>query len=145
MKILIALLAVALLAGAALLVAIRTNGPAVLNALDRVTGGSRDVALVARTTYGEHPAQKLRIYAPADAAGPLPVFVFVHGGSWSWGDPDDYDFVARAIAPAGFVTVLAGYRLGEDGRYPPCSKTRRRRLPKRRGWRRNMAAIPRAS
>ncbi|HBM04739.1 MAG TPA: hypothetical protein DD369_03950, partial [Erythrobacter sp.] len=90
MKILIALLAVALLAGAALLVAIRTNGPAVLNALDRVTGGSRDVALVARTTYGEHPAQKLRIYAPADAAGPLPVFVFVHGGSWSWGDPDDY-------------------------------------------------------
>jgi|TARA_R100000093_G_scaffold6843_1_gene5150 acetyl esterase/lipase len=118
MKILIALLAVALLAGAALLVAIRTNGPAVLNALDRVTGGSRDVALVARTTYGEHPAQKLRIYAPADAAGPLPVFVFVHGGSWSWGDPDDYDFVARAIAPAGFVTVLAGYRLGEDGRYP---------------------------
>ena len=69
MKILIALLAVALLAGAGLLVAIRTNGPAVLNALDRVMGGSRDVALVARTTYGEHPAQKLRIYAPADAAG----------------------------------------------------------------------------
>ena len=71
MKILIALLAVALLAGAGLLVAIRTNGPAVLNALDRVTGGSRDVALVARTTYGEHPAQKLRIYAPADAAASL--------------------------------------------------------------------------
>merc|ERR1739841_215183 len=74
MKILIALLAVALLAGAALLVAIRTNGPAVLNALDRVTGGSRDVALVARTTYGEHPAQKLRIYAPADAAGLAPQY-----------------------------------------------------------------------
>ena len=51
MKILIALLAVALLAGAALLVAIRTNGPAVLNALDRVTGGSRDVALVAHGHY----------------------------------------------------------------------------------------------
>ena len=49
---------------------------------------------------------------------PLPVFVFVHGGSWSWGDPDDYNFVARAFAPAGFVVVLAGYRLGEDGRYP---------------------------
>ena len=87
---------------------------AVLNALDRVTGGSRDVALVARTTYGEHPAQKLRFYAPADAAGPLPVFVFVHGGSWSWGDPDDYDFVARAIAPAGFVTVLAFTVSGHD-------------------------------
>jgi acetyl esterase/lipase len=76
--------------------------------------------LVAKARYGTHPAQKLRIYRPDgyDDSQPLPVLLFVHGGSWSWGDPDDYNFIARAFAPAGFVVVLAGYRLGEDGRYP---------------------------
>lgn len=118
MKILLGGLAAILLAGIALLLAIRNNGPAVLDAFDRLTGGTRGTTLVAKAQYGSHPAQKLRIYAPADIDGPLPVFLFVHGGSWSWGDPDDYNFIARAIAPAGFVVVLAGYRLGEEGRYP---------------------------
>ena len=118
MKILLGLLVVLLLAGGAFLWAVRSNGPAVLDGIDRMTGGSRGVTLVSSGHYGAHPAQKLRIYTPAGADAPLPILIFVHGGSWSWGDPDDYDFVARAIAPAGFVTVLAGYRLGEDGRYP---------------------------
>ncbi|MFW2349631.1 alpha/beta hydrolase [Qipengyuania sp.] len=118
MKILLGGLAAILLAGVLLLLAIRNNGPAVLDAVDRMTGGTRGVRLVANTRYGRDPAQKLRIYAPAEADGPLPVFLFVHGGSWSWGDPDDYNFIARAIAPAGFIVVLAGYRLGEEGRYP---------------------------
>lgn len=118
MKILLGGLAAILLAGIALLLAIRNNGPAVLDAFDRLTGGTRGTTLVAKAQYGSHPAQKLRIYAPADTDGPLPVFLFVHGGSWSWGDPDDYNFIARAIAPAGFVVVLAGYRLGDEGRYP---------------------------
>ena len=118
MKVLLAIAAVIVVAGAALLLAVRHNGPAVLDALDRITGGSRGVTLVEKTTYGPHPAQKLRIHAPAEAEGPLPILIFVHGGSWSWGDPDDYDFVARALAPEGFLVVLAGYRLGEEGRYP---------------------------
>ncbi|WP_370033998.1 alpha/beta hydrolase [Qipengyuania mesophila] len=118
MKNLLGGLAAILLAGVILLLAIRNNGPAVLDAVDRMTGGTRGVRLVAKAHYGQHPAQKLRIYAPAGADEPLPVFLFVHGGSWSWGDPDDYNFIARAIAPEGFVVVLAGYRLGEEGRYP---------------------------
>ena len=120
MKAAIVLLALVLVAGAGLWLAVRNNGPAVLDTLDRVTGGARGVELVAKARYGTHPAQKLRIYRPDgyDDSQPLPVLLFVHGGSWSWGDPDDYNFVARAFAPAGFVVVLAGYRLGEDGRYP---------------------------
>lgn len=118
MKLLLAIAGIVLVAGAALLLAVRHNGPAVLDALDRVTGGSRGVALVATATYGPHPAQKLRVHAPAQAKGPLPILVFLHGGSWSWGDPDDYDFIGRAFAPEGFLVVLAGYRLGEEGRYP---------------------------
>ncbi len=118
MKLLIGVVAVLAVAGGMLMLAIRNNGPAVLDAIDRLTGGTRGVVLVAKTSYGGHQDQKLRIYAPAAAKQPLPVLVFVHGGSWRWGDPDDYNFVARSLAPEGFLVVLAGYRLGEDGRYP---------------------------
>ena len=117
-KLLVSLIIILALAGGALMLAIRANGPAVLDAVDRLTGGGRGVTLVAKTRYGDHPAQKLRIYTPTDTSQPLPVLLFVHGGSWSWGDPDDYNFIARAFAPEGFVVVLAGYRLAEDGRYP---------------------------
>ena len=118
MKLLIGVVAVLAVAGGMLMLAIRNNGPAVLDAIDRLTGGTRGVVLVAKTSYGGHQDQKLRIYAPAAAKQPLPVLVFVHGGSWRWGDPDDYNFVARSLAPEGFLVVLAGYRLGKDGRYP---------------------------
>ena len=120
MKIGLGIVLFLLLAGGLLLLAIRTNGPAVLNGIDRLTGGGRGVTLVSNTQYGPHRDQKLRIYAPAkaDHDQPLPIILFVHGGSWSWGDPDDYTFIARALAPEGFVVALAGYRLGEDGRYP---------------------------
>ena len=117
-KILLAAIGLVVLAGAALWIAIRINGPAVLDAVDRVTGGNRQTELVGRDSYGTHPAQKLRFYESGRASAPRPIFVFFHGGSWRSGDPDDYGFVARAIAPEGFVVVLAGYRLGEDGRYP---------------------------
>lgn len=118
MKILGGVLLVLLIAGGALLFAIRQNGPAVLDAVDRLTGGTRDVQLVEQALYGDAAAQKVRVYREGGGDASRPIFLFVHGGSWRWGDPDDYGFVARAIAPEGFVVVLAGYRLEEAGRYP---------------------------
>lgn len=118
MKALFILAAVVALAGAALWIAIRINGPAVLDTVDRVSGGDRSAQLVAALSYGSHEDQKLRVYAPRDTAGTLPVFLFMHGGSWRSGDPDDYGFVARSLSQEGFVVVLAGYRLEQDGRYP---------------------------
>ncbi|MBX7482169.1 alpha/beta hydrolase [Qipengyuania qiaonensis] len=118
MRIALGLTVALLLAGGALALAIRMNGAAVLDGIDRLTGGTRGVSLVSETRYGSHASQKLRIYAAAKATQQLPVLLFVHGGSWSWGDPDDYAFIARAFAPEGFIVALAGYRLGEDGRYP---------------------------
>ncbi len=115
------LAAIVVIGAAALQIAISRNGPAVLNAVDRITGGSQGAELKATISTGDHPQQKLLVWAhetqPA-SEGKRPVLVFVHGGSWRSGDPVDYGFIGRAFVPKGFVVVLAGYRLGADGAYP---------------------------
>jgi acetyl esterase/lipase len=73
---------------------------------------ARDVA------YGEGPRRTLDVYAPAEAAGPLPVMVFIYGGSWRSGDKDDYEFLGNALASRGFVTVVPDYRLVPEVRFP---------------------------
>ncbi len=98
--------------------AVARNGPAVIDTIDRLAGTERKVALVERAVIGDAPAQKLAVYRSQETEGTLPVILFVHGGSWRAGDPDDYGFVARALAPEGFVVVLAGYRLHPDALYP---------------------------
>ena len=111
----LALLAIAALA---LWIALRDNSVRVLDRVDRVTGGSRDVALVEQASLGPDPLSKIALYRHSEAAEPLPVVLFVHGGSWVWGSPDDYGFVARSIAPQGYLVALSGYRLGEAGKFP---------------------------
>lgn len=119
----ILLIAVLIIAGIALALqySIGTNGPKVLDLVDRVTGGSRDVALVHSESLGDHPKQALTVHSAgpdADGASAKPVIVFVYGGGWRSGDIDDYSFLARGLAPEGYVVVLAGYRLGPDGVFP---------------------------
>ena len=109
------------IAGSALQVAISRNGPAILSAVDRITGGDGGAELKATISTGKHPSQKLIVWGPArrDPSDPaLPVLLFAHGGSWRSGDPADYGFLARAFVSKGFVVVLAGYRLDPDGAYP---------------------------
>ncbi len=113
------IIAVVVLAGIGLQVAISRNGPAVLNTVDRLTGGARDAVAVEATRFGLEPAQKIYVYRPKDTnAAPRPVLLFVHGGSWRDGNPDDYDFIARSFVPEGFVVVLAGYRMFPDVVFP---------------------------
>ena len=119
-------LALVLVGGAiATQIAIARNGPAVLDAVDRITGGSAGAAKLATISTGEHPSQKLIVWGPSDRGEDqtaLPVLVFAHGGSWRSGDPVDYGFLARAFVPKRFAVVLVGYRLvkedSPDGVYP---------------------------
>lgn len=98
--------------------AIARNGPAVVDVVDRVTGSERQVALVERAAYGDDPHQTVAVYRTGAGQEPQPVILFVHGGSWNSGNPADYGFVARGLAPEGFVVVLAGYRLHPAVHFP---------------------------
>ena len=88
----------------------------ILNVFTPKDGDSRKVAR--DVAFGTGPRQRLDIYAPCDFRKPLPVVFFIYGGSWSDGDRRNYDFVGRAIAALGYVTVIADYRLLPDIEYP---------------------------
>jgi acetyl esterase/lipase len=79
-------------------------------------GGTLVVAR--RVAFGPDAAQKLDIYAPEGERAGLPVVVFIHGGSWENGDKDGYDFVGRAFAAQGFLTLVADYRKRPQHPYP---------------------------
>ncbi len=68
--------------------------------------------------YGADERQVLDIYAPDKAQGALPIVVFIHGGSWSSGTKNGYEFVGRAFAAQGFLTLVANYRLHPQHPFP---------------------------
>lgn len=101
--------------------ALAHNPVAVLDAADlALRGGRSGVRKLSRARFGPDPHQYLEVFAPgrriSDQA--LPVVVFIHGGAWDSGRPCDYRFIARTLAPLGFLVVLAGYRLLPQGRWP---------------------------
>lgn len=99
--------------------AMKNNAVAVLDGADKLlNGGDGAIRLVADQRYGKDPAQKLEMFVPQGASGPLPIVVFVHGGSWASGDPHDYRFIARTLCAKGYAVVLAGYRLYPQTQFP---------------------------
>ena len=68
--------------------------------------------------YGGDERQVLDIYAPDTPNGTLPIVVFIHGGSWSSGNKNPYEFVGRAIAAQGYLTLVANYRLHPEHPFP---------------------------
>ncbi len=88
----------------------------IFNALVSKDKGSK--LLAKDVAYGADPRLKLDIYAPTEGQGPWPVIIFVHGGSWSSGNKNPYEFVGRALAARGFLTILPNYRLHPEHPYP---------------------------
>jgi acetyl esterase len=76
------------------------------------------VAREADIAYGAHERQRLDVYRPADAAGPLPVIVFVHGGGFVRGSRAERANAGWWFASQGVVTVVPGYRLASDAGWP---------------------------
>lgn len=79
--------------------------------------GSRRLA--EGVSYGDAKRQKLDIYAPKDLAEQrVPVIMFFYGGSWGSGTRKGYEFVGRALAARGYLTILPDYRLVPHVTYP---------------------------
>lgn len=82
--------------------------------------GPRDpgVRRVARDlAYGDHPRQRMDLYAPT-TQGRYPVLVFFYGGGWDSGSRDLYGWAAQALAAKGFVVALPDYRLVPEVVFP---------------------------
>jgi len=89
-----------------------------LQLLDAITadGGYKRQADIA---YGALPRQRLDVYWPPSPAEPgRPVLVFFYGGSWNSGDRGDYRFIGQSFAQAGYVTIVADYRLSPAVKFP---------------------------
>lgn len=78
--------------------------------------------------YGDAPLQDLDIYYPKPLAQAMkaqsnisdsyPMVVFVHGGSWESGSKEEYAFVGRSLAQAGYITAVINYRKAPAHVYP---------------------------
>ena len=84
---------------------------------ERIDRSQADIA------YGPDERNTLDIYEPLSGSGPLPVFVFVHGGGFVRGDKyspsDPYNaHMGRWAALNGMIGVVINYRLAPDHVWP---------------------------
>lgn len=68
--------------------------------------------------YAGGPRGKLDVYTQQNPRGNMPVAMFIYGGGWSRGERWEYEFVGRALAARGFVTVVPDYRMVPEVTYP---------------------------
>ena len=62
--------------------------------------------------------QTLDVYRPRGASGSLPVIVSVHGGGWTYGDKERYQYYCMNLAQRGFAVVNFTYRLAPEFKFP---------------------------
>ena len=68
--------------------------------------------------FGADPRQRLDVYRPEQAAGPLPVIVFSYGGAWDSGERGLYAFMGHTLAAQGYLAIVYDYRLVPEVRFP---------------------------
>ena len=69
--------------------------------------------------YGPEDDQDIDIYLPDDAnATNVPVFMFVHGGSWTHGYKEWMGLMAPALVATPAILVSVSYRLAPECRFP---------------------------
>lgn len=74
----------------------------------------RDLAYVANG----HERQKLDLYLPEKAAGPLPVIIWVHGGGWQNGSKEGCPPLRGGYLERGYAVASLGYRLSGHAIFP---------------------------
>ncbi|MCC2548873.1 alpha/beta hydrolase [Hymenobacter sp. BT175] len=88
-------------------------------AVGRGSHRTRDIAYQSASAPGfDAERHLLDVYAPRHKAGPRPVVVFIHGGSWNSGNKNFYSFIGRRLARQGVVAVVVNYRLSPSVQVP---------------------------
>ena len=59
---------------------------------------------------------RLDIYRPANATGPLPLIVWIHGGAWRKGSKQNPK--AKSLVSEGYVVASVEYRLSQEAVFP---------------------------
>ena len=72
---------------------------------------------VAFGTTGVRPLL-LDLYQPEGLSEPVPGVIFVHGGSWRWGERKHCAVHAVDFAKRGYVTATIDYRLRQEAPFP---------------------------
>jgi acetyl esterase/lipase len=87
------------------------NGPARLPAGVKA---HRDLAYV----EGGHERQKLDLFLPEKASGPLPLIIWVHGGGWQNGSKDGCPPLRGGYVERGYAVASINYRLSQHAVFP---------------------------
>lgn len=62
-------------------------------------------------SYGNDPKQKMDVYLPSNRSTNTSIVIFVHGGSFIYGDKNDFSSFSRYLAASGYAVANINYRL----------------------------------
>ena len=68
--------------------------------------------------YGTDKMQVFDVYYPEGTDGPLPTIVSIHGGGYTYGDKELYQYYCMDLARRGFAVVNFSYRLAPEHKFP---------------------------
>ncbi|WP_439483686.1 alpha/beta hydrolase [Cyclobacterium plantarum] len=75
---------------------------------------SENITYMEEGFLGEMPQKQLNIFYPKKITDPLPVLVFIHGGSWRSGSKERYGVLGRRMSRREIVTVIIDYPLSPE-------------------------------
>ena len=67
---------------------------------------------------GGHERQVLDLFVPGNAARPLPVIVWIHGGGWTGGDKSGCPPLRQGYAQRGYAIAAINYRYSQQAIFP---------------------------
>ena len=70
-----------------------------------------------KAAYGPEKNQYYCCYEPERPVSDK-VIIWIHGGGWNAGTPEDFDYVGQRVAGEGYRFISMGYRLSTQKKYP---------------------------
>lgn len=70
-----------------------------------------------KTAYGPDKNQYYYHYEPEEPVSDK-IILWIHGGGWNAGTPENFDYVGQRIAGEGYRFISMGYRLSTQEKYP---------------------------